>query len=92
MIGNRLVPGLIDRYLAHFGYGGQLTDQRQPVNAASNLYDPVPGAFAAHGRFDARARETHWQMATSRHRDALVALGFVGIVAGLRLAARRRRR
>ena len=81
---NRLVPGLADRYLGQFGYSGQLTDQREPKDAPSNLYAAVPGDYAAHGRFDARARDTSWEMVTSRHRDTIVVAGLVGVALGLR--------
>jgi len=55
IVGNKLVPGLADRYLASRGYDGQLTDAPN-TDPPANLYAPVPGDHGAHGRFDARAR------------------------------------
>ena len=62
ILANKIVPGLLDRYLAGAGYSGQLTDEPTPPDAPDNLYKPVPGDRGAHGRFDDRA---------SRHSFAL---------------------
>jgi short-subunit dehydrogenase len=88
---NRIAPGLIDRYLAHAGYSGQLTDELAPQGAPGNLFEPVPGHYAAHGRFDAVARTHSWEVFTSRHRNTLWAIAAVGATALLtRLATRPR--
>jgi short-subunit dehydrogenase len=71
ILANRIAPGMIDRYLAKSGYTGQLTDEPVPADAPNNLFKPVPGSYAAHGRFDARARDHSWEVFTSRHRDAM---------------------
>jgi hypothetical protein len=55
IIGNELLPGYADRYLAHDGYDGQLTDIPNHHSPA-NLFAPVPGDHGAHGGFDDRAR------------------------------------
>ena len=89
ILGNRIAPGLADRYLAWFGYSSQMSKQRESPEAPDNLYQPVAGAFAAHGRFDAKARDSSWEMVTSRHCDALTVIGLVGLIAGLHLAAKR---
>ncbi len=92
ILANRIAPGLIDRYLAKAGYRGQLTDEAQPADAAANLFEPAKGDWAAHGRFDGRARTGSWEMFTSRHRDVFWAtmLGLVTI--GTAAAAWRGRR
>jgi len=33
-----------------------MTDEPAAANRADNLFEPVPGDFGAHGRFDERAR------------------------------------
>ena len=54
---DKLFPGLLDRYLARTGYDGQQTDEPEDPERPHNLYAPVAGGWAAHGRFDSRARE-----------------------------------
>jgi short-subunit dehydrogenase len=79
ILANRIAPGLLDRYLAKVGYSGQLTREALPRDAPANLFEPVPGDYGAHGRFDAKARATSWEMFTDRHRDALLAFGAAGM-------------
>jgi NADP-dependent 3-hydroxy acid dehydrogenase YdfG len=87
---NRVAPRLLDRYLARNGYASQQTDQPEDPNRPDNLWQPVPGDFGAHGRFDAIARGASPQIWLSRHRRALGAIG-LGALA-LALAARNRSR
>jgi short-subunit dehydrogenase len=89
IMANKIAPGLIDRYLAKAGYSGQLTDERSPADAPANLFEPVPGPYGAHGRFDRIARKRSWEMFTSRHRGALTAGIAVALVAGVGAIARR---
>jgi len=88
IIANRIAPGLIDRYLATNGYSGQLSDEPLPADAPANLFEPVPGHATAHGRFDAEAQSSSWEMITVRHRVAsLVGVAVMGLVALLALWA-----
>ena len=92
ILANRIAPGLIDRYLAKSGYTGQLTDIPADPDAPGNLFNPVPGAYGAHGRFDSRHPRTgSWEMFTSRHRDAFWAAVLIGTVAGAHAIAKRLR-
>jgi short-subunit dehydrogenase len=58
--GNKLVPGLLDHYLASAAFEGQLTDEIADPEQPSNLFEPVAGDFGAHGPFDQRARADDW--------------------------------
>jgi NAD(P)-dependent dehydrogenase (short-subunit alcohol dehydrogenase family) len=98
IIGNALIPGLLDRYLAKAGYKGQLTSEPLPPDAPANLFKSVDGDFRAHGRFDDRARSVSWEMFTRRHANAaaavllaLTAAGFTGLlgIAAIRCQPRR---
>ena len=88
ILANRVAPGLIDRYLARAGYSGQLSTQTAPADTPNNLFEPVPGDYAAHGRFDKQARERSWEVFTSRHR-AVAAAGLLGLLYGLHRLAKR---
>ena len=89
ILANRIAPGLIDRYLARAGYTGQLTHEKLGEDAPANLFEPVPGDYGAHGRFDARSKTGSWEMFTDRHRTAFWAVAAVAFVAGVHQLARR---
>ncbi|MBA2935204.1 SDR family oxidoreductase [Sphingomonas sp. CGMCC 1.13654] len=86
IMANRIAPGLIDRYLAKTGYSGQLSDKPTAPDAPNNLFEPVPGDYSAHGRFDDRSRTRSIEMFTDRHRclmfGGLFAAGIALAVAG----------
>jgi short-subunit dehydrogenase len=50
--GNELAPGVLDYYLGRTGYGSQQSSDRVSAARADNLFTPVEGEFASHGRFD----------------------------------------
>jgi NAD(P)-dependent dehydrogenase (short-subunit alcohol dehydrogenase family) len=54
--GERVAPGLLDRYAARTGWEAQQMDEPLDGERAGNLFEPVPGDFGAHGRFDDRAQ------------------------------------
>ena len=89
ILANRIAPGLIDRYLASAGYKGQLTDQPLPADAPANLFEPVPGYYSTHGRFDGQSKSHSWEMFTDRHRTAAWAAAGLGLVACVHLLAKR---
>jgi hypothetical protein len=54
--GQKLIPGLLDRYLARTGYEAQPASAYIPSIRADNLFTPVQGDHGAHGMFDSRSR------------------------------------
>lgn len=80
ILANRIAPALIDRYLARSGYSGQLTNESLDGDAPRNLFEPVPGDFGAHGRFDDEARQRCWEMYSDRHRTLLLAIAGIGVL------------
>jgi short-subunit dehydrogenase len=90
VLANRIAPGLIDKYLARSGYSGQLTDEKLPPHAPANLFDPVPGNYGSHGRFDSQSKAGSWEMFTDRHRTAIwAAVGGIGLVTCIHFLAKR---
>ncbi|MCX0269187.1 SDR family oxidoreductase [Nocardia zapadnayensis] len=76
VLGQRMVPAVLDRYLARTGYSSQQTETDE-TRRADNLWQPLDSAagadFGAHGRFDARA---HWrspQAWLAQHAESLAA-------------------
>lgn len=89
ILANRIAPRFADHYLAQQGYASPLTDQPAPAGAPGTLDAPVTGAYAAHGRFGARARTARAEMVLERIRGAVAAALVLGSLVGLRLLARR---
>jgi short-subunit dehydrogenase len=75
IVANKFFPGLLDRYLAKNGYSGQLTQEPAEIGRPDNLFDPVPGDFNTHGRFDSSAAATSLQLWATEHRGAVLAVG-----------------
>lgn len=76
---NRLVPSLLDHYLARTGYDSQQYDGEADPNRPNNLWEPLPGDYGAHGDFDDRAHENSPALWVDLHRlplaGAMAALG-----------------
>jgi len=81
ILGNRVIPGFLDRKLAHEAYEGQLTDQPLPFGYRDNLYQPVPGDHGSHGRFDSSAIAWSWELWVDMHRTGLALALIVLILA-----------
>jgi short-subunit dehydrogenase len=88
IIGNRLAPGLVERYLARTAVSGQQTPEPRRPDRPDNLLAPPPGDPGAHGPFDDRAHDRSVQLWLSRHRRLL---GIAGALAGGTLLAAVRR-
>ncbi len=71
ILANKLAPGLLDRYLAQYGYSSQMRDEKQPEDAPGNLFAAVPGNRGAHGSFDNQASAASWTLWATEHRNAL---------------------
>lgn len=73
--GQKFVPGLLDHYLAHMGYEGQEYDGPADPDRPSNLREPVPGPYGAHGDFDSRASSGSPQPWLATHRSWVALAG-----------------
>jgi NAD(P)-dependent dehydrogenase (short-subunit alcohol dehydrogenase family) len=78
VIGNRIAPGLGDRYLARNGYDGQQTDEPVDPGRPDNLFEPVPGDHGTRGRFSDGARTYSATTWLSRHRGLIAGLVAAG--------------
>jgi NAD(P)-dependent dehydrogenase (short-subunit alcohol dehydrogenase family) len=81
ILGDKVAPGLLDRYLARMGYDSQQTREPEDPARAHNLWAPVAGDHGAHGRFDARAQPASLQVWASQHRHELTMLAGIAAVA-----------
>ncbi len=73
IIGQRCIPGILDRYLARMAWGAQLTASLPPTTE-DNLEAPLRGDPGAHGSFDREARAFSTQLWLRTH-PAVVLLG-----------------
>lgn len=75
IVGDKFIPGLLDRYLAGRGYEGQQSAEPIDPNRPHNLYASVPGDHGAHGVFGRDVRTSSVQLVLNKNRRWLAALG-----------------
>lgn len=90
IVGQKFIPGLLDRYLGRTGYTSQqIADEPRDPATPDNLHHYVPGRHSTRGKFAARSEDTSGELFVSLHRKgfalgaiACVVLG--GVALGLR--------
>ncbi len=89
ILGNRVAPALLDRYLAKTNVEGQQSKAHDPPGEKHNTWEPVYGAeVAARGSFDDQAHAHSPELWLSQHRGLLGAAA--AGVGALAIAAARR--
>jgi short-subunit dehydrogenase len=91
LLGQKIAPGLMDRYLARTAWEGQLTDDPARPGRPDSLDAPIAVDVAAHGTFDQEAATDSALLWAETHPGAVAAAG-VALAAGLVGAARFLRR
>jgi NADP-dependent 3-hydroxy acid dehydrogenase YdfG len=79
IVGQFVIPGLLDRYLGRIGYRAQQTRQRESAFRRDNVFTPLPGDRGAHGRFDAIARRRSFELWARTHPLLLLATAGVAL-------------
>jgi hypothetical protein len=83
IIGQKFVPGLLDRYLGKTGYKSQqIPNEPKDPNAPNNLYNYVPGVHSARGKFADRSTLTSAEVSIVLNRN-LFALGAAALLAAI---------
>jgi short-subunit dehydrogenase len=91
IIGNKIAPALLDRYLANTGFDSQQTDQPVDPKRRDNLFEPVPGNWGADGIFGDRSARHSAQLWASTHRQWLaVASGGAAIAIAYFLGSKKK--
>lgn len=85
---NRIIPSLLDKYLAKTGYKSQTTKQPTNPDMPNNLYEPVPGEYGQRGRFSDESYRGSLELFTDRHQTAAY-LALAGGLIGLHLLAKK---
>jgi NAD(P)-dependent dehydrogenase (short-subunit alcohol dehydrogenase family) len=79
ILGQKIVPGLLDRYLGKTGYKAQQREIPDSPDRPHNVFHPVPTSLGAHGPFEKRSRPFSLEAEVSKHRGWFVlACGLVG--------------
>jgi NADP-dependent 3-hydroxy acid dehydrogenase YdfG len=92
IIGQKFVPGLLDRYLGKTGYKSQqIPNEPKDPNAPNNLYNYVPGVHSARGKFADRSTLTSAEVSIVLNRN-LFALGaaMLLVTVGAAIVAKRK--
>jgi NAD(P)-dependent dehydrogenase (short-subunit alcohol dehydrogenase family) len=76
--GNKVAPGLFDRYLARTGFDSQQTNEPVDANRRDNLWSPVSGDHGAHGRFAARSWRVSPQTWVNEHAGEILGTALAG--------------
>jgi NAD(P)-dependent dehydrogenase (short-subunit alcohol dehydrogenase family) len=81
--GEKVVPGYIDRKLGEDGYQGEQTNEPAGADRLDNLFQPAPGDFAAHGRFDDRSKDASVELWVAKRKPWLLLGGALALGAAL---------
>jgi NAD(P)-dependent dehydrogenase (short-subunit alcohol dehydrogenase family) len=94
IVGDKVMPGLLDQYLARTVYEGHQRDEPEDPGRPDNLWEPVAGDHGARGPFSDRAKAKSFQLWATTHRRSIVGAlaGAVGGYLMFRMATRERRR
>ncbi|MBT0773413.1 SDR family oxidoreductase [Kineosporia sp. J2-2] len=75
ILGNALVPAVLDKYLSRTGFSSQQTPDPRPADQPQNLWEPADGPggrdFGSHGLFDDQARTSSKQQWVAHRVGAL---------------------
>jgi NAD(P)-dependent dehydrogenase (short-subunit alcohol dehydrogenase family) len=83
ILGERVAPWLLDRYLAKTGFGSQMTEHPLDPRAHDNLFEPVDEDRGAHGPFDDQAHSFSPQYELAKYRNLVLAgVGAAAVGAG----------
>jgi NAD(P)-dependent dehydrogenase (short-subunit alcohol dehydrogenase family) len=87
ILGQRLIPGLLDRYLAKAGWDTQETADMPPghplKHSRDNVDETIPGDRGAHGPFDSKARTSSSKLRLRTH-PGWIALGLAAAAIAIR--------
>jgi NAD(P)-dependent dehydrogenase (short-subunit alcohol dehydrogenase family) len=86
VFGNRVIPSLLDRYLAGKVYREHFSDEPESSSRPDNLFRPVPADYGARGPYSAEAKEQSLEFELSKRRGWIAS--FALVAAGLFLMSR----
>jgi len=81
-LGEKVIPGVLDHYLANAAWEGSMLPERTDPDQPDNFWQPVADDLGAHGPFDRLAHRHSIQLWATENRSKLIAalvLGAVGL-------------
>ena len=82
ILGNKFIPGYLDKYLADTGYQGQQTKERVSPSRKDNLWKPIPGDHGARGPFEKEASNQSPLFEIKKNKG-WIAAGLLGLTLGI---------
>ena len=90
IVGQKFIPGLLDRYLGKTGYKSQqIPDEPRNPDTPNNLYSYVPGVHSARGKFSNRSKRTSAEVFLTLHRHWVLLGATLALAAGATALTRR---
>jgi NADP-dependent 3-hydroxy acid dehydrogenase YdfG len=90
IVGQRIIPGLLDRYLGKTGYKSQqIKGEPKNPNAPNNLYEYVPGVHSARGKFADQSKRTSAEIFFTLNRGWFALGAMLAVAAGGALLAQK---
>jgi NAD(P)-dependent dehydrogenase (short-subunit alcohol dehydrogenase family) len=90
ILGQKVAPGLVDRYLANTGYDAQQRPEPEVAGRPDNLFESLPGDRGPEGPFQAQSRHQSLQLWLREHPGLGVVSSVALAAAGAAIAVRRR--
>jgi NAD(P)-dependent dehydrogenase (short-subunit alcohol dehydrogenase family) len=72
ILGQKVIPGLLDLYLGKTGYKAQQRQEADSPDRPNNVWHPVSTTLGAHGPFDKKSRPFSLEAQVSKHRGWFV--------------------
>ena len=88
VLGQKVIPGLLDRYLARTAWDGQFADEPNRHHGRDILFATLPGDPGMHGPYRDRERGADLQMWLRTHRRGALASAASAAILGLALLRR----
>lgn len=82
IIGGRLFPGLLEKFLAKKAYEGQYTSEILDQPREGNLFKTVKGDYGIYGRFGKKSHDNSLQLWMSLHKTPVIT-GAVVVIIGV---------
>ena len=92
ILGEKVIPGFLDQYLADNCYRAQQTNEPVSPDRENNLWNFVPGDHGAHGSFNERSKRRSPELWVATHKPLIAAIFSALVATGIFAAGRQRSR